>query len=46
MRRKIYDALLEWKQGRKGKSAIMLEGGRRTGKSYIVEEFARQEYLP
>lgn len=44
MRRKIYDTLLEWKHNRKGKSAIMLEGGRRTGKSYIVEEFARLEY--
>ena len=44
MRRKIYDRLLEWKQQRKGESALLIEGARRVGKSYIVEEFARREY--
>ena len=44
MRRKIYGRLLEWKQQRKGETALLIEGARRVGKSYIVEEFARREY--
>ena len=44
MKRKIYDQLLLWKNKRKGKSAMMIEGARRVGKSYIVEEFAKREY--
>ncbi len=34
MKRKIYDQLLLWKNKRKGKSAMMIEGARRVGKSY------------
>ena len=44
MKRKIYSQLVEWKQTEKGKSALLIEGARRIGKSYIVEEFARNEY--
>lgn len=44
MRRKIYDRLLRWKNEAKGDSVLMIEGARRVGKSYIVEEFARNEY--
>ena len=44
MRRKIYDQLVEWKKSSNGKSALLIEGARRIGKSYIVEEFARNEY--
>ena len=44
MRRKIYDRLLQWKQEKDGTTAIMIEGARRVGKSYIAEEFARNEY--
>ncbi|WP_291529773.1 AAA family ATPase [Bacteroides sp. UBA939] len=44
MRRKIYQNLLEWKKERKGDVALLIEGARRIGKSYIVEEFARNEY--
>lgn len=44
MRRKIYQKLLDWKRDRKGDVALLIEGARRIGKSYIVEEFARQEY--
>lgn len=44
MRRKIYDKLLAWKKNSNGASALMIEGARRVGKSYIVEEFARKEY--
>ena len=43
MRRKIYDKLLAWKKNSNGASALMIEGARRVGKSYIVEEFARKE---
>jgi predicted AAA+ superfamily ATPase len=46
MKRKIYDQLLEWKNTRRGDVALLIEGARRIGKSYIVEEFARQEYIP
>lgn len=44
MKRKIYKELLDWKQNRKGEVALLIEGARRIGKSYIVKEFARQEY--
>ncbi len=44
MKRKIYQKLLEWKKERKGDVALLIEGARRIGKSYIVEEFARNEY--
>ena len=44
MKRKIYNELLEWKNKRKGATAVIIEGARRIGKSYIVEEFARNEY--
>ena len=45
MRRKIYDKLLEWKRNHKGDTALLIEGARRIGKSYIIEEFARKEYV-
>lgn len=44
MKRKIYQKLLNWKKERKGDVALLIEGARRIGKSYIVEEFARNEY--
>lgn len=44
MKRKIYQQLLEWKRNRKGEVALLIEGARRIGKSYIVEQFAREEY--
>lgn len=43
-KRKLYDRLLEWKRVQNGKSAIMIEGARRVGKSTLVEQFARNEY--
>lgn len=39
MKRKIYDKLLTWKTESQGETALMIEGARRVGKSYIVEEF-------
>lgn len=43
-RRKIYDKLVEWKNESEGKTALMIEGARRIGKSTIAEEFAKNEY--
>lgn len=43
-RRKVYGKMLEWKTTFKGRSALLLEGARRIGKSTIVEEFAKKEY--
>ncbi len=44
MKRKIYSQLLHWKKTEQGKVALLIDGARRVGKSYIVEEFARNEY--
>jgi len=44
MKRKIYDKLLEWKRDSAAEYALLIEGARRVGKSYIAEEFARNEY--
>jgi predicted AAA+ superfamily ATPase len=44
LKRKLYDKLLEWKRVQKGKSAILIEGARRVGKSTLVEQFAKNEY--
>lgn len=43
-RRKIYDKLVEWKNESEGKTALMIEGARRIGKSTVAEEFAKNEY--
>lgn len=43
-KRKIYSKLLEWKAESDGKTALLVEGARRVGKSTIVEEFAKNEY--
>lgn len=43
-KRKIYNRLLDWKQSVSGSKALLIEGARRTGKSTIVEEFAKLEY--
>ena len=44
MRRKIYQQLLDWKEERNGEVALLIEGARRIGKSYIVEAFGKKEY--
>ena len=43
-KRKLYDRLLEWKRVQNGKTAILIEGARRVGKSTLVEQFAKKEY--
>ncbi len=44
MRRKMLEQLIAWKQNGAGKTALLIDGARRVGKSYCVEQFARQEY--
>lgn len=43
-KRKVYDSLLEWKNKSNGKTAVLLEGARRIGKTTVVKEFAKNEY--
>ncbi len=43
-KRKVYNKLLEWKNVSDGGTALLVEGARRVGKSFIVEEFAKREY--
>lgn len=43
-KRKIYEKLVEWKRTKDGKTALLIRGARRVGKSTIAEEFAKREY--
>ena len=43
-KRKIYDEMLAWKQTLNGRTALLLKGARRVGKTTIVKEFAAREY--
>lgn len=44
MKRKIYNDLVRWKNEDAGCTAILIDGARRVGKSYIAEEFAKVNY--
>ena len=44
MKRKIEEKILEWKNKSNGKTALLIDGARRVGKSFIAEEFARKNY--
>ncbi|MBQ8576643.1 MAG: ATP-binding protein [Clostridia bacterium] len=44
MKRKIYDKLLDWKHREGGRTALLIDGARRVGKSYIAKAFAEAEY--
>lgn len=43
-KRKIYNKIKNWKDTSDGKTALLIEGARRIGKSTVVEEFAKNEY--
>lgn len=43
-KRKLYSKMLEWKNQFDGKTALLIKGARRVGKSTLVEEFAKNEY--
>lgn len=44
MKRKIYEKLLDWKRKEAGRTALLIDGARRVGKSYIAQVFAEAEY--
>lgn len=44
MKRKIYNELVKWKNESNGEVALLIDGARRIGKSYIVEQFAKENY--
>ena len=43
-KRKIYNELLQWKRTDEGRTAVLIQGARRVGKSTIAKEFATNEY--
>lgn len=43
MKRKIYDHLVEWKDS-KNRKPLIVNGARQVGKSYILQEFGRNEF--
>lgn len=44
LKRKIYDRLIEWKNKSQGTTALLIDGARRVGKSFITQKFAEKEY--
>ena len=44
LKRKIYDELVAWKKRSNGSTALMIDGARRVGKSFIAQAFAKAEY--
>lgn len=44
-KRKIYQQLLDWKKESDGQTALLVQGARRIGKSTVVEDFAKREYV-
>lgn len=43
LKRKIYDALLRWKQ-KKSRECLLIKGARQVGKTFIIEKFGREQY--
>jgi predicted AAA+ superfamily ATPase len=44
LQRKAYGSLLEWKRRSNGRTALLITGARRVGKSHLAESFAKNEY--
>jgi len=44
VKRRLYDRLLRWKDEEASESALLIEGARRVGKSWLAETFAKSEY--
>jgi len=42
--RKTYQKLLNWKKESNGKTVLLLSGARRIGKSFLCEQFGKNEY--
>lgn len=43
-KRKIYQKLLNWKEESNGKTALLIEGARRIGKTTVAEELGKNKY--
>ena len=43
-KRKAYKEMLDWKDNLAGKTALLIEGARRVGKTHLITEFVRKEY--
>ncbi|WP_332446256.1 hypothetical protein [Sphaerochaeta sp.] len=43
MKRKIFAELVKWKHEENGRTALLVEGARRVGKSYRIEKFAKAD---
>ena len=43
-RRKGYDEMLSWKRELAGKTALLIEGARRVGKTHLIRRFVENEY--
>lgn len=44
LKRKIYNSMKKWKEKDATHTALMIDGARRVGKSFISEEFGKTEY--
>ena len=44
LKRKIYQKLLNWKKESPGSGVLLLNGARRVGKSFLCEQFGKNEY--
>lgn len=44
LHRKAYEKIAEWKEKSCGETALLIEGARRVGKSYLVKRFIEKEY--
>lgn len=44
LERKAYMKLKEWKEASNGSTALLIDGARRVGKSYLAVQFAEKEY--
>ena len=44
MKRKMYNRLLQWKEHSRGRTALLIQGAPCVGKSYLAEQFAKNEY--
>ena len=42
--RKAYDRLLDWKTRLADRYALLIEGARRVGKTFLIREFVEREY--
>ena len=43
LKRKIYNELLNWKNT-KNKECLLVKGARQVGKTFIIEQFAKENY--